>query len=48
VGFIGFLVGPPIIGWIAEAIGLRMALLLVVILGTTIFILAKRESKRFS
>jgi MFS family permease len=40
IGFIGFLVGPPIIGFIAEGVGLRSALMAVVILGVIIVLVA--------
>ncbi len=42
IGFTGFLIGPPIIGFIAHAIGLRMALLLVVMLGICIWMLSRQ------
>jgi len=48
VGFIGFLIGPPVIGWIAQGIGLRLALLLVMVLGVTIYLLTLREGKRIN
>jgi MFS family permease len=43
IGFIGFLVGPPIIGFIAEGVGLRSALMAVVILGVIIVLLANKQ-----
>jgi len=42
VGFSGFLVGPPLIGFVAQAIGLRSALLILVLLGILIWILTFR------
>lgn len=42
IGFTGFLIGPPFIGFIAHETGLRIALGVVVILGTCVFLLAKR------
>jgi MFS family permease len=42
VGFTGFLVGPPLIGFIAHEIGLRMALIIVALLGAMIFLLSKK------
>jgi fucose permease len=42
VGFTGFLVGPPLIGFIAHEIGLRMALVIVALLGAMIFLLSKK------
>lgn len=43
IGFIGFLVGPPVIGFIAEGVGLRTALMAVVLLGSIIVILASKQ-----
>jgi MFS family permease len=42
IGFTGFLIGPPFIGFIAHETGLRIALGIVVILGSCVFLLAKR------
>ena len=42
VGFTGFLLGPPIIGFVAQEIGLRQALVIVAILGFAIWLLAFR------
>jgi MFS family permease len=42
VGFTGFLVGPPIIGFIAHETGLRIALGIVALLGFTIWMLTFR------
>lgn len=42
IGFTGFLIGPPFIGFIAHETGLRIALGVVVILGSCVFLLAKR------
>ena len=42
VGFTGFLIGPPIIGFVAHEIGLRWALSLVLMLGLVILILARK------
>jgi MFS family permease len=42
VGFTGFLIGPPIIGFIAHETGLRMALFLVVVLSILVFLLSTR------
>lgn len=42
VGFTGFLIGPPIIGFIAHETGLRMALFLVVVLSVLVFLLSTR------
>lgn len=44
VGFVGFLVGPPIIGFIAQLIGLRLALAIVILLGAFIFFMASRPT----
>lgn len=42
LGYLGFLVGPPVIGWLSELVGLRMALGLVILFGIAIAVLAKR------
>jgi MFS family permease len=44
VGFVGFLVGPPIIGFIAQLIGLQLALTVLVLLGALIFFMASRPT----
>jgi hypothetical protein len=40
-GYLGFLIGPPTIGFVAEALGLGAALFFVVILSATIVPLAR-------
>jgi len=45
VGFIGFLVGPPIIGFVAQVVGLRMALAIVILLGSFIVVMASRHKE---
>jgi len=45
VGFFGFLIGPPIIGFLSQAIGLRGAFLSVAILGIVTFLQAYRLKK---
>jgi MFS family permease len=42
IGFTGFLIGPPIIGFIAHQTGLRIALLLVLLMGLFIYFLSRR------
>jgi hypothetical protein len=42
IGFLGFLIGPPLIGFIAQAVGLRLAFTLVGILGFGTALLAGR------
>lgn len=42
VGFTGFLIGPPIIGFVAHEIGLRWALVIVLLLGLVIFGLGRK------
>ncbi|MGZ5246871.1 MAG: MFS transporter [Flavitalea sp.] len=42
IGFSGFLIGPPLIGYIAHGIGLRMALMLLISMGFIIIILSRR------
>lgn len=44
VGFVGFLIGPPIIGFVAQLIGLQLALTVVILLGALIFFMASRPS----
>lgn len=39
-GYLGFLIGPPLIGFTAELVGLRGALSLIVVAGLAIFLLA--------
>lgn len=41
VGFTGFLLGPPCIGFIAHQIGLRLALIVVCLLGFTMWLLSR-------
>jgi MFS family permease len=51
IGFTGFLIGPPVIGFIAHETGLRLALVLVLILGIVITYVSARtipESTRRS
>ena len=45
IGFSGFLIGPPVIGFIAQETGLRIALLLVAILGIAIIGLGRRFAR---
>jgi len=45
VGFFGFLIGPPIIGFLSQAIGLRWAFLSVALLGIVTFLQAHRLKK---
>jgi MFS family permease len=42
VGFTGFLLGPPIIGFIAHEVGLRLSLVVVILLGMIILLLTQR------
>ena len=44
VGFVGFLFGPPIIGFVAQLIGLQLALTVLILLGSLIFFMASRPS----
>jgi len=48
VGFTGFLVGPPIIGFIAHETGLRIALGIVAFLGLTIWMLTFRIRQAYN
>ncbi len=42
VGYLGFLVGPPVVGSLASVVGLRVALALVVVAGTVISLSARK------
>lgn len=44
-GYFGFLVGPPLIGFVAELVGLRGSLVLVVAAGAAIFLLAGNAAR---
>ena len=48
ISFFGFLVGPPVIGWLAEVSGLRMAISIAACLGLMIAFVATKVSKRIS
>jgi MFS family permease len=48
IGFTGFLIGPPVIGFIAHETSLRFALILVVVLGIIIVLLAGKAVKKNS
>ena len=43
IGFTGFLIGPPIIGFIAHEVTLRISLLLVAVMGLVIFTISARS-----
>lgn len=46
ISFFGFLIGPPVIGWLAEAFNLRVALSIASLLGLMIAILSRRVKNR--
>jgi MFS family permease len=46
IGFLGFLAGPPVIGFISHAIGLRWALCVIAIVGVTILSLMPALKRR--
>ncbi len=46
ISFFGFLVGPPVIGWLSEATGLRLALSIAACLGLMIAFVSGKVSKR--
>ena len=48
ISFFGFLVGPPVIGWLAEATGLRIAISIAACLGLMIAFVAAKVEKRIS
>jgi hypothetical protein len=41
VGYLGFLVGPPVVGSVSGVLGLRLALALVVVAGVVISVAAR-------
>lgn len=45
IGFFGFLIGPPMIGWIAGASTLRISFTLIALMGLSITILANKVTK---
>jgi MFS family permease len=45
IGFFGFLIGPPIIGFLSQAIGLRWAFLTISLLGISTFVQANKLKK---
>jgi len=45
IGFFGFLIGPPLIGFLSQAIGLRWAFLSISLLGLSTFFQAKKLDK---
>jgi MFS family permease len=45
IGFFGFLIGPPIIGFLSQAIGLRWAFLTISLLGLSTFVQANKLKK---
>jgi MFS family permease len=46
IGFIGFLIGPPIIGWIAGLSSLRISFSLIALMGLGIYFLANNQYKK--
>ena len=48
ISFFGFLVGPPVIGWLSEATNLRIALSIAACLGLMIAFIAVEVNKRIS
>jgi fucose permease len=46
IGYTGFLVGPPVLGWVAEPTSLRVSLAIVVVLAATIALLAPALGRR--
>ena len=45
IGFLGFLIGPPMIGWIAGASTLRISFTLIAFMGLSIAVLANKVAK---
>ena len=48
ISFFGFLVGPPVIGWLSEATNLRLALSIAACLGLMIAFVSVKVSKRIN
>jgi MFS family permease len=48
IGFLGFLIGPPLIGWIAGATSLRISFAVIALMGLAIYFLAERQYKNDS
>jgi MFS family permease len=48
IGFFGFLIGPPIIGFLSQAIGLRWAFLSISLLGMATFFQSYRLRKHLN
>lgn len=44
IGFLGFLIGPPVIGWIAGLSSLRISFALIAFIGLSIAVLAKKAT----
>jgi len=42
LGFIGLLIGPPLVGYVAGAAGLRISFLVLAMIGLTVSLLASR------
>ncbi len=45
IGFLGFLIGPPLIGWVAGASNLRISFALIAFMGLMITLLAKSQKE---
>jgi len=45
IGFFGFLIGPPLIGFVAGISSLRVSFLIIAAMGFTIFFLAKNSGE---
>jgi MFS family permease len=45
IGFFGFLIGPPLIGFIAGWASLRLSFLIIALMGFTVFLLSKLQKK---
>ena len=48
IGFIGFLIAPPVIGWMSEAIGLHLTILLGSLSGLLTLIMVRKLSMKLS
>ena len=46
IGYLGFLFGPPVIGYIAKAANLRWSFALMALLGSTVIVLAAQAKEQ--
>ena len=46
IGFLGFLIGPPLIGWIAGVTSLRVSFSLIALMGLGIYFVAAKQYRK--